>query len=72
MVIDEHGLEGFNLALVAKRLGVRAPSLYHHFKDKNELLAEVARLVLLGVPPLEPKDDTWQEMLIGSSGTGKI
>lgn len=64
MVIDEHGLEGFNLALVAKRLGVKAPSLYHHFKDTNEIPAQVARLVLLDVPTLEPKDETWQEMLI--------
>lgn len=63
-MIDERGLEGFNLALLAKALGVKAPSLYHHFKDKNELLAEVARIVLLDVPPLEPKDDSWQERLV--------
>jgi TetR/AcrR family transcriptional regulator, tetracycline repressor protein len=63
-VIDEHGFEGFNLALVAKHLGVKAPSLYHHFKDKNELLAEAARLILLDIPPLHPADDSWQERLV--------
>lgn len=63
-VIDEHGLEGFNLAHVARRIGVKAPSLYHHFRDKTELLAEVARLILRDVPPLHPADDSWQERLI--------
>ncbi len=63
-VIDEFGFEGFNLALVAKRLGVKAPSLYHHFKDKNALLAEVARLILLDIPPLHPADDSWQERVV--------
>ena len=41
-VIDEHGLEELSLGLVAKKLGVRPPSLYHHFKDKGELLDAVA------------------------------
>ena len=63
-VIDEHGLDGFNLALVARQLGVKAPSLYHHFRDKNELMAEVARLILRDVPPLHPADECWQERLI--------
>lgn len=63
-VIDEHGLDGFNLALVARQLGVKAPSLYHHFRDKTEILAEVARLILRDVPPLHPADDSWQERLI--------
>ncbi|MFM6853082.1 MAG: TetR/AcrR family transcriptional regulator [Sphingopyxis sp.] len=63
-VIDEHGLDGFNLALVARQLGVKAPSLYHHFRDKNEILAEVARIILRDVPPLHPADSCWQERLI--------
>lgn len=63
-VIDEHGLDGFNLALVARQLGVKAPSFYHHFRDKTELLAEVARLILRDVPPLHPADECWQERLI--------
>lgn len=63
-VIDEHGLDGFNLALVARQLGVKAPSFYHHFRDKTELLGEVARLILRDVPPLHPADESWQERLI--------
>ena len=45
--IEAHGLHGFGLAHVATRLGVKAPSLYHHFKNKDELLAETARLLLV-------------------------
>lgn len=64
-VIDETGLETFNLGAVAKRLGVAAPSLYHHFRDKNEILTEVARLLLVEAETNGrlPADD-WREGLI--------
>lgn len=45
-LIDRDGLDGLSLQGVAQILGVRAPSLYYHFKDKEELLTEVARAVL--------------------------
>ncbi len=48
-VIDADGLEAFSLGSVAKRLGVKSPSLYYHFSDKAELLAQVARHILLDV-----------------------
>jgi AcrR family transcriptional regulator len=60
-VIDIQGLEAFSLELVARRMGVRAPSLYHHFKDKTELLAEVARLMLAEIELPEPSGDGWVE-----------
>lgn len=44
-MIDAHGLELLSLQSVARVLGVSAPSLYHHFKDKEELLTHVARLL---------------------------
>jgi AcrR family transcriptional regulator len=64
-VIDEHGLDAFSLALVAKALNVKAPSLYHHFRDKSEVLAEVARLIMLEAeePKRLPADD-WKEALV--------
>lgn len=42
-IIDTEGLEAFSLPRLAKHLGVRAPSLYHHFADKNEILTAIAR-----------------------------
>lgn len=62
-VLDEHGLGKFSLALVAARLGVKPPSLYHHFRDKNELLAEVA-LLLLDPTPFVLEETDWAERLI--------
>ena len=48
-VIDELGLDNLNLSHVARRLNVKPPSLYHHFRDKNALLEEVARVLLIKV-----------------------
>ncbi len=64
-VIDEGGLTGFNLAMVAKRLGVAAPSLYHHFRDREEVLAEVARLLLARAdPPDRPQSADWRTLMV--------
>ncbi|NKI16165.1 helix-turn-helix transcriptional regulator [Spongiibacter sp. KMU-166] len=64
-VIDEQGIDGLSLQRVAKELGVKAPSLYYHFKNKAELLAEVARRILKDaeVPDLEQYDN-WREAQI--------
>lgn len=45
-LIDQNGLDALSLQAVARELGVSAPSLYHHFRDKEELLAQVARCLL--------------------------
>jgi AcrR family transcriptional regulator len=62
-VIDEVGLDGLNLVRVADKLGVRAASLYHHFQDKTELLAEVARLLLLNLPGMK-HDLPYEERIV--------
>ncbi len=63
-VIDVQGLDSLSLELVARRIGVKAPSLYYHFKDKTELLAEVARLLLVDIEVPEPVEGDWEENLI--------
>lgn len=64
-VIDEEGLEGLSLQRVAKKLGVKAPSLYYHFHNKADMLAAVARLILKQayVPDNELEPD-WREFLV--------
>ena len=62
-MIDEHGLAGLRISHVAERLGVKSPSLYHHFRDKRELLAEVA-LLLLDPTLLTLTETAWEERLI--------
>jgi AcrR family transcriptional regulator len=43
---DESGLEAVTLSAVARRLGVRAPSLYSHLRDHAALLDGVSTLAL--------------------------
>ena len=65
-IIDQDGLEGLSVELVARALGVKAPSLYYHFRDKAELLAEVARYVLLDLGPAVGGEATdWDEAMVG-------
>ena len=37
----EQGLESVSLAQIAKKVGIRTPSLYNHFESKDELIAEL-------------------------------
>ncbi|MFE2036316.1 TetR/AcrR family transcriptional regulator C-terminal domain-containing protein [Streptomyces scopuliridis] len=41
-LLNEVGLEGLTLRAIAADLGVKAPALYWHFKDKQALLDEMA------------------------------
>ncbi|HWV61843.1 MAG TPA: helix-turn-helix domain-containing protein [Sphingopyxis sp.] len=63
-VIDEVGLEELSLSLVGRKLGVRPPSLYHHFKDKSELLQEVARMMFVRIPTVNDPALSFEEQII--------
>jgi AcrR family transcriptional regulator len=63
-VIDTKGLNALSLELVARQLGVKAPSLYYHFKDKSELLNEVALSILRDVNLPPPDPNNWEQTLI--------
>jgi AcrR family transcriptional regulator len=41
-LLREGGVEELSLRKIAERIGVSAASLYHHFKDKNDLLCALA------------------------------
>jgi TetR/AcrR family transcriptional regulator, tetracycline repressor protein len=45
-LLDEFGLDGLTLRRLASRLDVQAPAIYWHFKNKQELLDEMASAVL--------------------------
>ncbi|GAA0628677.1 hypothetical protein GCM10009547_35380 [Sporichthya brevicatena] len=64
-LIDEEGLGAFSTVRLARRLGVRAPSLYHHVQSRAEILAGVAELVVreTRLPPYQPGDD-WVAWLV--------
>lgn len=63
-LIDEQGLEACNLRAVAARLGVKAPSLYKHFHNKADLLAEVAHELIFQTRLPASKSDDWREFVV--------
>jgi TetR/AcrR family tetracycline transcriptional repressor len=64
-LLDEAGLEGLTLRRLAGTLGVSAPTLYWHVKDKRTLLDLMAdALVAEQRPPLQPAPgQPWQDWL---------
>ena len=63
-VLDEVGLDGLTLRRIAAELNVQAPALYWHFKNKRDLLDDMATTLL--VDSLEkfgvPTESTWTEL----------
>lgn len=62
-LLNEMGLEGLTLRRLAGRLGVQAPALYWHFKNKQELLDEMATRVFreaLEEAPVFEASQSWQ------------
>lgn len=61
-VMAEHGVAGLSLGEVARRIGVRTPSLYGYFDSKNAVYDAVFargwRLVLTRMQTLEAPDET--------------
>jgi TetR/AcrR family transcriptional regulator, tetracycline repressor protein len=59
-IVDERGLDAFTLERLARQLKVSAPSLYHHFADKDDLLAAMAYALLADVAgPPAPAAGEW-------------
>lgn len=61
-VLDELGLEGLSMRVLADRLGVRAASLYGHLRNKEDLLSRVADAMCLA-SLTGATDLPWQEEL---------
>lgn len=63
-VLDDEGLAGLTLRGVAARLGVSAPTLYWHVRDKRHLLDLVADRVMADVPEStrapHPGEPVWE------------
>jgi AcrR family transcriptional regulator len=62
-LLDEVGLDGLTVRRLATELGVKSPALYWHFRNKQELLDEMSRLLLepdMGGPH---QGESWQEWL---------
>ncbi|KRG43264.1 TetR family transcriptional regulator [Stenotrophomonas panacihumi] len=63
-LLDEAGLEGVSLRKVACQLGIRAPSLYWHFKSKQALVDAMADALIHDVARDVPAGQSWRETLL--------
>ena len=59
-IVDEEGLSGLSMRRLGRALGVEAMSLYHHVRNKADLLDGVHEQVLARMKVPRPTGD-WQE-----------
>ncbi len=62
-VLDEKGLDGLRLHLVAEHLGVQAPALYWHVRNKSELLGLMAKTFWQSAARAGPVERGWRPLL---------
>jgi TetR/AcrR family tetracycline transcriptional repressor len=71
-VLDKTGLDGLTVRKIASELHVQAPALYWHFKNKQELLDEMATTVFAdsvrehGLPTADLSWPAWASEFAGS------
>lgn len=63
-ILDEDGLAGITLRKVACSLGIRAPSLYWHFKSKQALIDAMADAMIGDVARVIPDGQPWRQTLL--------
>jgi TetR/AcrR family tetracycline transcriptional repressor len=68
-LLDDEGLDALSLRTLAGRLGVQAPTLYWHIKNKAELLDAVADAIMDQAIEAVPKpgpNEYWAEWLLSA------
>lgn len=67
-LLDEVGLDGVSTRRLAQRLGVEQPSLYWHFKRKEDLVAAMAAAAMapLSADSLPSRGDDWREWFLAN------
>jgi AcrR family transcriptional regulator len=63
-IVDEEGLDALSIRRLGRELNVQGISLYHHFKDKEEILAGVCQLALASVRTPKSTELNWREWLL--------
>lgn len=61
-LVDEEGLDRLSTRVLAARLGVRAPSLYHYYPDKEQLVRAVSAKFLAELAEEVKRHDTLEGM----------
>jgi TetR/AcrR family transcriptional regulator, tetracycline repressor protein len=63
-IIDEEGLDALRIRRLGEELGVNGASLYHHFRNKEEILAGAAELALQYVRTPDVRNENWPDWLL--------
>ena len=63
-IADAEGLDALSIRRLADALGVKCASLYHHFKDKDEILDGVATIALSELRPPSDESLGWIDWLL--------
>ncbi|GAA1826436.1 hypothetical protein GCM10009836_00050 [Pseudonocardia ailaonensis] len=66
-IIDEEGLDELSIRRLARELNVNGASLYHHFRNKEDILLGSAQLALDDARLLDAPDSDWREWFIGQA-----
>jgi len=66
-IIDEEGLDALSIRRLASEFDVNGASLYHHFRNKDEILRGAALLALEEGRKPKPPDVDWREWFIEQS-----
>lgn len=62
-IIDREGLDAMRIRRLGDELGVNGASLYHHFRNKDEIVAGAAELALQYVRTPDTRNENWPEWL---------
>ncbi|NOK16764.1 TetR/AcrR family transcriptional regulator C-terminal domain-containing protein [Corallococcus carmarthensis] len=62
-LLDEHGLEGLTMRVLAKALSIQAPSLYWHFPGKQALLDAMADSLVRDVARTLTAESPWEPVV---------
>jgi TetR/AcrR family transcriptional regulator, tetracycline repressor protein len=62
-IIDSEGLKALSIRRLGEVMNVNGASLYHHFRDKDEILVGVAQLALADVTAPRSDSDNWRVWL---------
>ncbi len=62
-LLDAYGLADLSMRRLGAELGVQPSALYHHFANKQTLLAAVADDILRRGPRTGPATDGWEELV---------
>lgn len=66
-IADEEGLSALTIRRLATELNINGASLYHHFHNKDEILAGVAALALEDVRTPSGASQDWRSWLLQNS-----